>query len=51
MIVHGGDDGQLSLYGFPDDYVYEWTFEELRQKIKLSNGEQMPTLLEMLKVY
>ena len=51
MIVHGGDDGQLTLYGFPDDYVYDWTLEELRLKIKLPNGEQMPTLLEMLTVY
>ena len=29
MIVHGGDDGQLCLYGLPDDYVYEWTQAEL----------------------
>ena len=29
MITHGGDDGQLALYGFPNDYVYDWTMEEL----------------------
>ena len=29
MIVHGGDDGQLTLYGFPNDFVYDWTCEQL----------------------
>jgi len=38
------------LYGKPDDYVYEWHSEDLRQ-IKLENGEPMPYLREMLAVY
>jgi len=25
MIVHGGDDGELTLYGFPDKFVYDLT--------------------------
>lgn len=51
MILHGGNDGQMSDYDLPNDYVYEWTSEELKAKIKLSNGEQMPTLREFLSVY
>ena len=51
MIVHGGDDGQLALYGLPEEYVYNWTCDELKNKLKLPNGEQMPTLLEMLAVF
>lgn len=51
MIVHGGDDGQLALYGLPEEYVYDWTCEELKTKLKLPNGEEMPTLLEMLFIF
>jgi len=25
MVIHGGDDGDLKDYGYPEDYVYEWT--------------------------
>ena len=51
MIVHGGDDGQLGLYGLPDQYVYDWTCQELQTKLRLPNGEIMPTLQEMLSVF
>lgn len=51
MITHGGDNGQLALYGYPDDLVYNWTQEELQSRIKLPNGEKMPTLLDMLSVF
>ena len=51
MITHGGDDGQLTLYGFPDNYVYDWTCQELKTKLQLPNGEQIPTLEEMLTVF
>ena len=51
MITHGGDDGQLALYGFPNDYVYDWTLEELQTKLKIENGEKMPTLRETLELF
>jgi glycerophosphoryl diester phosphodiesterase len=51
MIVHGGNDGQLCLYDLPNDYVYEWTQEDLQTKFKLENGEPMPTLHDVLTLY
>ena len=43
MILHGGDDGQLAKYGYPDDHVFNWTAEEL-QRLDIGEGEPMPTL-------
>ena len=51
MITHGGDDGQLALYGFPNDYVYDWTMKELQTNLKIENGEPMPTLLQTLELF
>ena len=39
MVLHGDNDGQLGLYGLPDEQVFNWTCEELRTKFKLENGE------------
>ena len=25
MVLHGGDDGQLTKYGLPDERVFQWT--------------------------
>ena len=30
MVLHGGNEGQLAKYGFPDDHVFDWTYNELR---------------------
>ena len=43
MIMHGGNDGELSHYGHPDDHVFDWTAEELMQ-LDIGEGERMPTL-------
>lgn len=50
MVLHGGSDGQLSLYGMPTEFVQNWTFDELRT-IDIGNGEQIPTLDEMLELF
>ena len=47
MILHGGEDGQLSKYGFGDQFVFDWTCEEL-QTLDIGEGEQMPTLDQVL---
>ena len=44
MVLHGDSDGQLSLYGKPDEFVYKWTHDELINNLQIENGEQMPTL-------
>ena len=44
MVLHGGDDGQLSKYGLPDERVFEWTSNELRTQIDIGEGEKMPML-------
>ena len=30
VVMHGGDEGQLSQYGMPDQFVFERTFESLQ---------------------
>lgn len=49
MILHGGDDGQLGKYGYPEDQVFDWTAEEL-QRLDIGEGERMPTLEEVLQL-
>lgn len=49
MILHGGSDGQLELYGLNDERVFDWTFDQLR-KLDIGEGEVMPTLEELLKL-
>ena len=47
MLLHGGDDGQLAKYGFPDDYVFDWTYSELKT-LDIGGGEEIPTLDQLL---
>ena len=42
--MHGGDDGELTEYGFPSDHVFDWTKAELESRIDIGEGERMPTL-------
>jgi len=51
MVLHAKADGELSDYGFPNDYVYEWTMVELQEKCKLANGEPIPRFEDFLDVY
>ena len=43
VVMHGGDEGQLSQYGMSDQFVFERTLKSL-QKIDIGDGETMPTL-------
>jgi hypothetical protein len=46
MVMHGGDNGELKDYGYPNDLVFEWDKERL-QKLDAGNGESIPTLGEV----
>ncbi len=45
--MHGGDDGELTEYGFPSDHVFDWTKAEL-ESLDIGEGERMPTLEALL---
>ena len=47
MVLHGGADGQLDKYSFADQFVFDWTSDELRT-LDIGEGEKMPTLHEVL---
>lgn len=52
MVTHGGENGQLVKYGYADEYIFDWTQEDIKAKIKLENGEQgLPTLHEVLSLF
>ncbi len=50
MVLHGGLDGQLSLYGLDNEKVFEWTKEQLQTKIDLGQGQRIPSLEDVIKV-
>ena len=50
MVLHGGDDGQLSKYGLGDERVFNWTSQDLQTRIDIGEGERMPTLEELLQL-
>jgi hypothetical protein len=29
MVSHAGHEGQLKDYGYPEEFIYEWTVERL----------------------
>jgi len=47
--MHGGDDGELTAYGYPQDHVFDWTKAELESRIDIGEGERMPTLEALLQ--
>ena len=49
MIMHGGDNGELNKYGYPNDYVFDWTSKDLIERLDIGEGERMPTLEMLLK--
>ena len=51
MVLHGGNDGQLSLYGRPDDRVFDFTQAELQSEIDIGEGEVIPTLEEVFCLF
>ena len=48
MIMHGGDNGEMHEYGVEGGYIFEWTCEELKNRLDIGEGEKMPTLEELL---
>ena len=52
MILHGGSQGELTKYGMPTEYVYEWTCEELQSdRIDIGEGERIPRLIDLIQLY
>ena len=49
MVMHGGDNGELKDYGYPNDFVFEWDTKRL-QKLDAGNGQSIPTLSEVFKL-
>ena len=43
VVAHGGDDGNLKDYNHPEDYIYDWTYEQL-QTLDAGEGQKIPTL-------
>ena len=31
VVAHGGDDGNLKDYGHSEEYIYDWTYEQLQK--------------------
>ena len=51
MVLHGGLQGELTLYGMPTEYVQDWTREELQSdRIDIGGGERIPTLLQLIQL-
>lgn len=51
MVLHGGCQGELTLYGMRTEYVYEWTAHDLQTKIDIGEGERIPTLQDVIALY
>jgi len=49
-VVHGGEDGELKDYGYPEDYVFRWTKEKL-QTLDAGEGETLPTLESVFELF
>jgi hypothetical protein len=47
-VCHGGDDGNLKDYGFPEDYIFDWPLDKLKTLKATEEGETIPTLEEVL---
>lgn len=45
-MTHGGDDGNLKDYGYPEDYIYKWDYDQL-QTLDAGNGAKIPTLSQV----
>jgi glycerophosphoryl diester phosphodiesterase len=40
----------LKDYGFPEEYIYDWTYEKL-QTLDAGEGNKIPTLEEVFKLF
>jgi len=50
MVTHGGNDGELKDYGYPNDYVFDWTMERLKT-LDAGEEETLPTLEEVFELF
>ena len=50
MVSHGGDDGNLKDYGHPEDFIYDWTYEQLL-KLDAGEGNKIPTLDQVFDLF
>ena len=48
MVLHAGQDGQLSYQGHANHYIFEWNSYELQSLIDLGQGERIPTLEQVI---
>ena len=50
MVLHGGSDGQLVLYGLEEERCFQWSKEQLQTQIDIGEGERMPTLEDVIQL-
>jgi glycerophosphoryl diester phosphodiesterase len=50
VVSHGGDDGNLKDYGYPLEYIYDWTFDAL-QTLDAGDGNKIPTLEQVFELF
>ena len=48
VVLHGGDDGELSLYGLNNEYIFNWTKEQLQTKIDIGEEQRIPSLQSVI---
>ena len=50
VVAHGGDDGNLKDYGFPEEFIYDWTFDKLLT-LDAGEGQKIPTLEQVFALF
>jgi hypothetical protein len=50
VVAHGGDDGNLKDYGFPEEFIYDWTYEKLLT-LDAGEGQKIPTLEQVFALF
>ena len=50
VVAHGGDDGNLKDYGFPEEFIYDWTYDKLLT-LDAGEGQKIPTLEQVFALF
>jgi len=50
VVAHGGDDGNLKDYGFPEEFIYDWTYEKLLT-LDAGEGQKIPSLEQVFALF
>lgn len=50
VVAHCATDGVLTDYGYPAEFIYDWTVEQLK-KLDAGEEETIPTFEEVLQVF